>query len=245
MSKYLENKVVLITGASRGIGAEIARSFAKEKARVVINYNKSEQEAINLSKEVDKLGGVSLLIKADISKYQEVKNMFETVKKIFGTVDILINNAGVCDYSLMCDITPETIDKIVDVNLKGALYCSKEASKIMLYNQSGRIINISSIWGEVGGANEVTYSATKAGIIGLTKALSKELEFNNIKVNAIAPATVVNTGMTKDLSNETLEELKEESPNKKLLVAKDVCDKVLYLASEKGDNITGNIISLR
>ena len=231
MSKYLENKVVLVTGASRGIGAEIVRSFAKEKARIVINYNKSEQEAINLSKEVDKLGGTCLLVKADISKYQEVENMFETIKKTFGTVDILINNAGVCDYSLMCDITPETIDKIVDINLKGALYCAKEASKIMLYNQSGKIINISSIWGEVGGSNEVTYSATKAGIIGLTKALSKELEFNNIKVNAIAPATVIGTGMTNNLSKDTLEELKEESPNKKLLVAKDVSDKVLYLAT--------------
>ena len=239
------SKVVLITGASKGIGAEIARGFAKEKARVVINYNQSKEEALKVAKDVSLLGGIPLLVKADISKYNEVQNMFNVSLKTFGTIDVLVNNAGVCDYNLMCDITPETIDKIVDVNLKGALYCSKEASKIMLYNQCGKIINISSIWGEVGGANEVAYSATKAGIIGLTKALSKELEFNNIQVNAVAPATVIQTGMTKDLSKETLEELKEESPNKKLLTTKDVCEMVLYLASEKGDKITGEVISLR
>jgi len=243
--KKFENKVVLITGASKGIGAEIARSFAKEKARVVINYNSSKNDAMKVAEEVISFGGTPLLVKADISCYKEVKNMFETVKKTFGTIDVLINNAGVCDYSLMLDIIPENIDKIVDINLKGTLYCCKEASKIMLFNQSGKIINISSIWGEIGGANEVTYSATKAGVIGLTKALSKELEFNNIQVNVVAPATVVNTGMTKNLSKETLEELKDESPNKKLLTTKDVSDAVLFLASEQGDNITGEVISLR
>ena len=239
------NKVVLITGASRGIGAEIARAFAKEKARVVINYNKSESDAKKVAGEVIKLGGTPLLVKADVSSYEEVKSMFETVKKTFGKIDVLVNNAGICDYGLMIDITPETIDKIVDINLKGCLYTCKEASKIMLSNQCGKIINISSIWGEIGGANEVTYSATKAGIIGLTKALSKELEYNNIQVNAIAPITVINTGMTKNLSEETLEELKEESLKKKLLTVKDVSDMVIFLASEKGDKITGEIISLR
>ena len=243
--KNFENKVVLITGASKGIGAELARSFAKEKARVVINYNSSKNDAMKVAEEVISFGGTPLLVKADISCYNEVKNMFETVKKTFGTIDVLINNAGVCDYSLMLDITPENIDKIVDINLKGTLYCCKEASKIMLFNQSGKIINISSIWGEIGGANEVTYSATKAGVIGLTKALSKELEFNNIQVNVVAPATVVNTGMTKNLSKETLEELKDESPNKKLLTTKDVSDAVLFLLSEQGDKITGEVISLR
>lgn len=241
----MENKVILITGASKGIGAEIARIFAKEKARVVINYNSSQTDAEKLAVEVMKLGGTPLLARADVSNYGEVKNMFELVKKAFGTVDILVNNAGICDYNLMCDITPETIDKIVDVNLKGALYCSKEASKIMLSNQCGKIINISSVWGEIGGANEVTYSATKAGIIGLTKALAKELEYNNIQVNAIAPITVLDTGMTENLSNETLNELKEESENKKLLSTKEVAKKVLYLASKKGDKITGEVISLR
>ena len=245
MKNNLENKVVLITGASKGIGAEIARGFAKEKARVVINYNSSESEAISLAGEVALLGGTPLLIKADVSSYSEVKNMFETTLKTFGTIDVLVNNAGICDYNLMLDIAPETIDKMVDVNLKGALYCSKEASKIMLFNQSGKIINISSVWGEIGGANEVTYSATKAGIIGLTKALSKELEFNNIQVNAVAPITVLNTGMTKNLSEETLNELTEESKNKKLLTTKDVSDMVLFLASKKGDKITGEVISLR
>ena len=243
--KNFENKVVLITGASKGIGAELARSFAKEKARVVINYNSSKNDAMKVAEEVISFGGTPLLVKADISCYNEVKNMFDTVKKTFGTIDVLINNAGVCDYSLMLDITPENIDKIVDINLKGTLYCCKEASKIMLFNQSGKIINISSIWGEIGGANEVTYSATKAGVIGLTKALSKELEFNNIQVNVVAPATVVNTGMTKNLSKETLEELKDESPNKKLLTTKDVSDAVLFLLSEQGDKITGEVISLR
>lgn len=245
MERNLENKVVLITGASKGIGAEIVRGFAKEKARVVINYNTSEREAVKLSSEVASLGGTPLLVKADVSKYNEVKNMFDIVKKTFGTVDVLVNNAGICDYGLMADITPEKLDKIVDVNLKGALYTCKEASKIMLYNQRGKIINISSIWGEVGGANEVAYSATKAGIIGLTKALSKELELNNIQVNAIAPATVIDTGMTKNLSKETLEELKEESPNKRLLKTKDVADMVIFFASEKGDKITGEVFSLR
>ena len=240
----MENKVVLITGASKGIGAEIARTFAKNKSRVVINYNQSEKEAKDIAKEVANLGGTPLLIKADVSKYNEVKNMFEIVKKTFGTVDVLVNNAGVCDYSLMCDIMPEMIDKIVDVNLKGALFCAKEASLIMLSNQSGKIINISSIWGEVGGANEVVYSATKAGVIGLTKALAKELEYNNIQVNAIAPITVLNTGMTKSLTEETLNELKEESKNNKLLTTKDVADLVLYLAGEKGDRINGEVISL-
>jgi len=241
----MENKVVLITGASRGIGAEIARIFAKNKARVVINYNSSEKEAFSLVDEIIKLGGTVLLVKADVSKYEEVKKMFDIVIKTFGTVDVLVNNAGVCDYSLMCDIAPSMIEKMVDINLKGALFCAKEASKIMLSNQKGKIINISSIWGEIGGSNEVTYSATKAGVIGLTKALAKELEFSNIQVNAISPATVVNTGMTKNLSEETLCELKEESPNKKLLTTKDVAEKVLFLTGKKGDKITGEVISLR
>ena len=241
----MENKTVLITGASRGVGAELARAFAKEKARVVINYNSSESEAVKVAGEVAELGGTPLLIKADVSCYREVKNMFDTVKKTFGTVDVLVNNAGVCDYGLLSDIIPEKIDKIVDVNLKGSLYCAKEASNIMLYNQSGKIINISSIWGEVGGANEVVYSATKAGVIGLTKALAKELELNNIQVNAVTPATILNTGMTKELSKETLEELKKESPNNKLLSTKDVADMVLYLAGEKGDKLSGEVISLR
>ena len=186
-------KIILITGASRGIGRDIAKTLSKDSNNMVIaNYNKSEKEAIELKENLKNEGIDIDIIKADVSKRNEAKEMVQEVLNKYGKIDVLINNAGISQYKLFNDITDEEWDNIINTNLKSAFMVTQEAVRNMINNKEGCIINISSIWGVAGASMEVAYSTSKAGLIGLTKSLAKELGASNIRVNAIAPG-IINT----------------------------------------------------
>ena len=235
-------KTVLITGASRGIGKEIAKLFAIENYNVVINYNNSEDKAIELLKEIRENGGNAIAVKADVSKTDEVIKMIEIINVEFGGVDVLVNNAAIASQTLFTDITEIEWDKIFNINVKGTFNCTKAVLPKMLHQKKGKVINISSIWGITGASCEVHYSTTKAAIIGFTKSLAKELGPSNITVNCVAPG-VIDTEMNSKLSSETIENLKEETPLGIIGKPIDVANTVLFLASDKANFITGQVIS--
>ena len=189
-------KIVLITGAARGIGASCAELFAKNGYRVAINYFKSKMKAEALLEKIKQTGGCCEIFYADISNCDDVKKMHEEVENKLGSPDILINNAGISEQKLFTDITLEEWDKMFSINSKGVFICCKEFLPSMIRKKQGRIINISSIWGVLGGSCEVHYSASKAAVIGLSKALAKEVALSNITVNCIAPG-VISTDMMK------------------------------------------------
>ena len=231
-------KNVLITGASRGIGKAVLEEFSKNGYRVFLNYNKSEKEA---QKIAEKTGAV--LIKADISKSDEVKNMAEFIHKNYGKIDVIVNNAGISQIKLFTDITENDWDRMFDVNIKGMYLVTKAFIDDMISKKRGKIINISSMWGITGGSCEVHYSASKAAVIGFTKALAKELGPSNINVNCVAPG-VIDTEMNSHLSDEDIEQLKEETPLCKVGTVDDVAKTVYFLASDNADFITGQVINV-
>ncbi|MBE7027889.1 MAG: SDR family oxidoreductase [Ruminococcaceae bacterium] len=230
-------KTTLITGASRGIGAQTAKIFAENGYRVIINYNKSENVAEALAKEI----GASA-IRADVSKRNDVELMFNRIKNEFGGVDILVNNAGIAQDKIFTDITEEEWDDMFSVNVKGVFNCTKAALPYMIHKKSGKIINISSIWGIAGASCEVHYSASKAAVIGLTKALAKELGPSGITVNCVAPG-VIKTDMCASLSKEDIFALEEETPLGCIGTPDDIAKTVLFLASDAADFMTGQVIS--
>ena len=238
----MNKKTVLITGASRGIGKAIAKLFAENNYNVVINYNKSEYEAKELQNYLINKGYSVRIFKADVSNISEVNSLINYTIGQFEKIDVLINNAGISKTNLFTDISYEEWNEIMNVNLNGVFYTTKKALQYMIPEMSGKIINISSIWGIVGGSFEVHYSTSKAAIIGMTKALAKELGPSNINVNCIAPG-VIKTDMIKNLSEDTLDMLKEETPLMKLGTPEDIAKCALFLAGEGGDFITGQVIS--
>ena len=209
--KSTANKVIVVTGGSRGIGAEIVKELARMGYTVILNYNKSETCAKNVEDELKNEGHVVDIFKSDVSNSIEAKKLINFAICKYGKIDVLINNAGICQDKLFTDITDEDWQNMMNNNLNSAFYCSREAAKNMIYNKSGLIINISSIWGITGGSMEVHYSTAKAGLIGFTKALAKELGPSNIRVNAIAPG-IIDTDMNKGYSEEDLESIKNEIP---------------------------------
>ena len=231
------NKVILITGASRGIGRNIAETLSKEGNIVIVNYNKSKKEAIELKNNYENI----ILYKADVSKKEQVQKMFEFIIQKFGKVDVLINNAGIYKFNFIQDIEEEEWDEIINTNLKSVFLCSKEAAKNMIKNQNGCIINISSINGIVGAACEVAYCASKAGIDGITKTLAKELGSSNIRVNSIAPGAI-DTDMNKDVSKEDWEIVKQETPLRKIGKVEDITKCVKWLIED--EFTTGQVISI-
>lgn len=236
-------KTVLVTGGSKGIGRKIVEDFASLGYNVCINYNKSEREAITLKDELASNGYNVLICKADISKNEDVDKMIEDIIKTFGKIDILVNNSGVCNYELFTDISKEDIRNIIDVNLIGTINVTQKVlNKSMIKNKSGNIVNISSVWGIVGASCEVMYSLTKAGIIGFTKALAKEVSLSNIRVNAVAPG-VIDTDMISNLTEGDIKILKEEIPLGRIGNVEEVSNTVLFLASDKASYITGQVIS--
>lgn len=235
-------KTVLITGASHGIGKATAILFAKHNYNVIINYNTSEDEAKKIEVDLIKQGANALAIKADVSNQDEVKEMFGVINDTFGDIHVLINNAGISSQKLFTDVAEEEWDKIFDVNIKGIFNCTQLALKSMIKNHFGKIINISSIWGLTGASCEVAYSATKAAVIGFTKALAKEVGPCNINVNAVAPG-VIDTQMNKNMSVEIMCDLKEQTPLGVIGTGEDVAQTILFLASDNSKFITGQVIS--
>lgn len=236
-------KTVVITGASRGIGAEIVREFAKEKCNIVVNYNTSEEKALNIVKEAQNLGSNAIAIKADVSDQKQAKNLVEETIKVFGGIDVLVNNAGISISGLLIDMTDDQIQKLIQTNLVGVITCSREASKQMMSQMSGKIINISSIWGVVGGSVESVYSATKAGIIGFSKALAKELGPSNITVNVVAPGAI-DTDMMSCYDEETLSNIADETSVGRIGSPKDIAPLVRFLSSDEASYITGQVIKV-
>ena len=237
------NKVVLITGASNGIGAEMAKIFANNNYNVVINYNKSKDNAEKLANEICSDGHNAICLRADVSDIEQVKQMVKEIIKTFGHIDVLINNAGICSYKILIDENIESIKNQLNTNLLGTILCSQVVSKQLIKQNYGKIINISSIWGITGASGETIYSATKGGIIAFTKALAKELAFSNITVNSIAPG-VVNTKMLDNLSEQDKQDLKTQIPLGRFATTKEIANLALFIASENGDYITGQTIQI-
>jgi len=236
-------KTILVTGGARGIGKKIVEDFANLGYNVCVNYNKSEKEAFNLKDELANKGLSVFIAKADISKVEEVDAMVKNVILNFGKIDVLVNNAGVCNYDLFTEVTDDEIKKMIYVNILGTINVTRSVLKnSMINNKSGNVINLSSIWGMVGASCEVIYSMTKAGIIGFTKALAKEVAPSNIRVNAIAPG-VINTDMISNLSEGDIKALKDEIPLGRIGNLEDVSNLVKFLASDDSSYITGQVIS--
>lgn len=235
-------KTALITGSSRGIGREIARLFAKNNYNVVINYNNSEEEAKKLLDELTNDGCSVKIFKADISNVNEANALVNFTIGNFEKIDVLVNNAGISRFNLFTDISYDEWHEVMNVNLNSVFYVTQKALQYMLSEHSGKIINISSIWGMVGAANEVHYSTSKAALIGMSKALAKELGPSNIQVNVIAPG-VIETDMLKEVYDDTIEMLKYETPLMRIGKPIDIARCALFLASEGGDFITGQVIS--
>lgn len=233
-------KIILVTGASRGIGRDIAYTLAKDGHYVIANYNKSEKEILELQNKL-KTENINIdIFKADVSKRNEIKQMINFIISKYKKIDVLINNAGISETKLFTDITDEDFYNMINTNLYSSFCASQEVVKYMINQKNGCIINISSIWGLVGGSCEVHYSISKAGIDGLTKSLAKELGPSNIRVNSIAPGTI-QTEMDKNISDEEWKEIINETPLRKRGTPHDISKCIKWLIE---DNFTtGQIIS--
>lgn len=236
-------KTALVTGASRGIGAAIAIELARAGYAVAVNYATNRDAAESVIEKISKNGGVAKGYKADISNAGEVARLFEDVSAELGEIEVLVNNAGVAHIGLLQDMTDSEIERLVGVDLLGAIYCSKEAVKRMVKLHKGVIINISSMWGEVGASCEAVYSTCKAGVIGLTKALAKEVGPSGIRVNCVSPG-VIATDMNAELDDGTMQSLCEETPLLRIGSASDVASTVAFLASDDASFITGQVLSV-
>lgn len=238
-------KTAVITGASGGIGSAVAIAFAEAGYNVVLQYNNGREKALALAQKIQKeFEVIALPVQADVSSSQAVGKMFDTVEQQLGSVDVLVNNAGIAQQKLFTDITNDDWHRMIGTNLDGVFYCSREVLKrFMLKTHSGVILNISSMWGQVGASCEVHYSAAKAGVIGLTKALAKEVGLSNIRVNCIAPGVVM-TDMMKSFDAQTIADLKAETPLNALGTPEDIAQTALFLCSEKAKFITGQVLGV-
>ena len=229
--------VILVTGASRGIGREIAKSLAEKGNKVIANYNKSEEQAKSLLEESENID----IFKANVSKRDEVKHMVEYVLNKYGKIDVLINNAGIAEPKLFTDVTDEDWNRIIENNLYSAFCTTQEILPNMIHNKNGCIINISSVWGMVGASCETIYSVAKAGIDAMTKSLAKELGPSNIRVNSIAPG-IIDTDMNKNLSQDEIGNIIQEIPLERIGKTADIAKCVQWLIDD--EYTTGQIISI-
>lgn len=240
--KWADMDTVLITGAATGIGRTTAICFSADGYNVAVHYNKSEQAALSLCEEIAEAGGRAVAVQADVADTAQVKAMVRHVNDVFGHIDVLVNNAGIAQSKLFTDLTEEDWDLMFDVNVKGVFHCCHSVLPDMISRKSGCIVNVSSVWGLVGASCEAHYSAAKAAVIGLTKALAKELGPSNIRVNAVAPG-VIDTNMIAGLDDEMRDALKEETPLCRLGTAEDVAQAIRFLASPNAGFITGQVLS--
>lgn len=239
----LIGKNVIVTGGSRGIGRAIAIEFGKLGANVVINYVSNEKEAEEVAKEVESLGGKALIVKGDVSKVENSKFLIEETIKNFGSIDILVNNAGITRDNLLIRMTDDEFEKVIDVNLKGVYNTCKCAIRHMMKQRKGRIINISSVVGIMGNAGQANYAASKAGVIGLTKSIAREVGTRGITVNAIAPGFIV-SDMTNVLKDEVKKEMLSRIPLNKFGEPENIAKTVAFLASSDSEYITGQVINV-
>lgn len=237
-------KNVLITGASGGIGQALARAFARAGYGVGLHYHHGEAAACRLAKELSTVYGVSAVpIRADLRRTADVQTMFESAQRELGFIGTLVNNAGVAQQKLFTDITDEEWDDMIGIHLSGTFRCCRAVLPEMIRRREGTIVNVSSMWGQIGGSCEVHYSAAKAGIIGLTKALAKEVGLSGITVNCIAPG-VIRTAMLDAFSEEDLAALAEETPVGRIGTPEDVADTAVFLAGDGARFITGQVIGV-
>ncbi|MBR2240642.1 MAG: 3-oxoacyl-ACP reductase FabG [Clostridia bacterium] len=236
-----QNKVVIVTGSSRGIGANIVEELASVGYKVILNYNKSEKLAMQIKEKLEQRNIIIDIFKADVSKSDEARNLIQFCIGKYGKVDVLINNAGISQIKLFTDLTDEDWNNMIQTNLTSCFYTTQEAAKYMINQKEGCIINISSIWGSTGASCEVHYSAAKAGLDGMTKALAKELGPSNIRVNSIAPG-IIKTDMNSELSDDDIKNITEEIPLQRIGYPQSITKCVKWLIED--DYTTGQIISI-
>ncbi|MCI8931627.1 MAG: 3-oxoacyl-[acyl-carrier-protein] reductase [Lachnospiraceae bacterium] len=239
----LEGKVALVTGASRGIGREIALTLAEYGADVIVNYNGSEEKAAQVKAEIEKLGRRAKMVQCSVADYEASGKMISDMLAVFGHIDILVNNAGITKDNLMIKMSEDDFDAVIDTNLKGTFNTIKHMYRAFLKQRAGRIINLSSVSGVLGNAGQANYAASKAGVIGLTKSMAKELASRNITVNAVAPG-YIDTDMTQAMGDGAKEAIIAQIPLKRAGQTKDIAEMVAFLASDKASYITGQIISV-
>lgn len=237
------SKTVLITGASKGIGANMAIRFAEKGYNVVMNYNNSVQSALILQRSLKESGYNVIAYKANVKNRLEVDLMIKEALYRFGSIDILINNAGIANQSLITELSEQDWNDIIGVNLTGVFNCTQAVLPHMINQKSGKIINISSMWGEIGASCEVAYSAAKAGVIGFTKALAKEVGPSGITVNCITPG-LIETSMNQDLTVEDITAIVEDTPMGRIGSTDDVATAALFLSSDEANFITGQILGV-
>ncbi len=238
-----EKKVAIITGGSRGIGKEIAKKFAKENYNLVINYVSEKTNTEELKKEFETLGAEVLFIKTNVTSYEECEKMAKDTINKFGKIDVLVNNAGVTKDSLLLRMKEEDFDTVINVNLKGTFNVTKACIPYMMKKKSGKIVNISSVVGISGNSGQANYAASKAGIIGFTKSVAKELASRNILANCVAPGYIA-TDMTNGLSDAVKESINNQIPLKRVGMPEEVAKAVYFLASEENSYITGQVLNV-
>jgi len=238
----LNDRVAIVTGAGRGIGRAIALRLAEAGAAVVVS-DVLREEAEAVAKEIKDAGGQSLAVLADVSSSPDVSSMVEETLKAYGRIDILVNNAGIARDQIVLRMSEEDWDKVIDVNLKGVFLCTKAVLRYMVKNRWGRIISLSSIAGQVGNPGQANYSSAKAGIIGFTRTVAREVGSHGVTVNAIAPG-FIETEMTKQIKEEQRQEIKRRIPLDRFGTPQDVADVVAFLASEEAGYITGQVLSV-
>ena len=236
-------RTVIITGASRGIGRACAELFAKEGCNVVVNFLTHEQKALELCGKLESLGACALPVQADVSERSGAKKIAESALGRFGTIDVLVNNAGIAQQKLFTDITDSDWQRMLSVNLTGVFNCCQAVLPTMIHNKSGRIVNISSVWGVHGASCEVHYSASKAAVIGLTKALAKEVGPSGILVNCVAPG-VIDTDMNSALTDGDMAELRDETPLGRIGTPDEAARAIVFLSSEDASFVTGQVLGV-
>ena len=237
----LDGKVALVTGGSRGIGRAIALRLAEEGAKVAISYAGNVKAAEEVKAAIEEKGGKAILVQADVSDSEAAEGMVASVVEAFGTVDILVNNAGITRDAIFARMKEEDFNAVINTNLKGVFHCTKAVTKLMMKQRSGRIVNMASVVGVTGNAGQANYSAAKAGVIGFTKSVARELAGRGITVNSVAPG-FIETDMTAVLSDKVKEAMTEEIPLKRAGKPEDVANAVLFLASDNAAYITGQVL---
>ena len=236
-----EKRVALVTGASRGIGRAIALRLAEDGCFVIINYRGAKEKAEEVKTEIESRGGEAAVYACDVADFEACGSMFQEVIKTYGRMDVLVNNAGIVKDGLLMAMKEEDFDSVIDVNLKGTFHCIRFAARQMMRQRYGRIVNMASVVGVAGNAGQANYSASKAGVIGLTKSAAKELASRGITVNAIAPG-MIETDMTADLADKVKDEMMKQIPLKRFGQAEDVANAAAFLVSDEAAYITGQVL---